>query len=86
MSVGELIELLSQFPGELRVVKASGHSNFVDLSPDQISERRVVSSHNAVGHDIFQDAPERAADTRQVVVISWLTRVPPWTDEQICCQ
>jgi hypothetical protein len=70
MNVGELIELLSQFPREMRVVTATRDSDFVDISSDKISERRVVVFHNAVGQDIFRDAPERATDTRQVVTIS----------------
>jgi hypothetical protein len=70
MTVAELIELLSEFPRDLRVVAVSGRSDFVDLSPDRISERRVVALRNALGHDIFQDAPERAGDTKQVVAIS----------------
>jgi hypothetical protein len=70
MNVGELIELLSQFPREMRVVTASGDSDFVEISSDKVSERRVVVFHNAAGHDIFQEAPERATDTRQVVAIS----------------
>ena len=70
MTVAELIELLSEFPRDLRVVTASGNSDFVDLSPDKVSERRVVALRNALGHDVFQDAPERASDTKQVVAIS----------------
>ena len=70
MTVAELIELLSEFPRDLRVVTASGDSNFVEMSPDKVSERRVVVSRNALGHDIFQDAGERASDTKQVVAIA----------------
>ncbi len=79
MNVSDLIELLQQFPADLRVVVNGYEEGYDDLSPEQILTAKIslnTGKHSWEGrHRDPRDLTDRSPETLDVVEALVLQRV-----------